>query len=73
MPQICPITELFLDILKIVFVRPNAYHEKMSDKKEIPSKQKAKYFVTGPYYMDCPNPTEPDLHFTLISNILVYY
>ena len=22
---------------------------------------KAKYLVTGPYYMECPNPTDPEL------------
>ena len=26
-----------------------------------PLKLKDKYVVTAPYYMDCPNPTEPEL------------
>ena len=30
-----------------------------------PLKLKDKYVVTAPYYMDCPNPTEPDIKFTL--------
>jgi len=36
-----------------------------------------KYFFrwlqTEPEYMCCPNPTQPDLNFTIISNILIYY
>ena len=35
-------------------------------------KRKAKYQVTEPEYMDCPNPTEPDLIITIISNIIIF-
>jgi hypothetical protein len=34
-------------------------------------KLKDKYVVTGPYYMDFPNPTEPDLIITKTSNIIM--
>jgi hypothetical protein len=37
------------------------------------SEQKAKYHVTGPYYMNCPNPTESDIKFICFHYIHYKY